>query len=446
MPVGALGASINEQAFENGLLMQPDVIAIDAGSTDSGPSYLARGACKYFHKSIESDLRIAVKGARKLGIPLFVGSCGTCGTDNMVDECAGTVEKILKEEGLSAKIAKVYSQQDIGGLKKKWETGLVRPLDGAPAADAETLDGCSNVVAVMGIEPILEAYKNGADIVLCGRMTDTAIIAALPVYMGCSEAAAWHGAKTVECGAQCTDNPSGRGVFLTVDENGFKVTPLLPGSRCTPYTVSAHLLYENSDPFQMTEPSGTMLTDKCVYTQVDEQSVYVTGSGFRHSGQYTMKLEGAGIAGYQNVSIVGIADPDVTAAPEKWTATVARNAAERLEKGGIPQEAYSFNFKLYGYNAVIPLREGEEAFIPREIGVVLTVTAQTQETANQIAKAFNPLLLHAPADTSRQMPSFAFPFSPADCPRGAVYEFKLYHVIAANNPLELVRFEYTNVG
>jgi hypothetical protein len=43
------------------------------------------------------------------------------------------------------------------------------------------------------------------------------------------------------------------------------------------------------------------------------------------------------------------------------------------------------------------------------------------------------------------MPSFAFPFSPVDCPRGGTYEFKLYHVVDVDDPLELVRFEYIDV-
>jgi hypothetical protein len=60
---------------------------------------------------------------------------------------------------------------------------------------------------------------------------------------------------------------------------------------------------------------------------------------------------------------------------------------------------------------------------------------------------FNPFLLHFPADqkSRTQLPSFAFPFSPVDSNRGATYEFKLYHVVDVDDPLELVRFEYINL-
>ena len=131
MPIGGLGAGINPEAFENGMGLKPDVIAIDAGSTDSGPAYLANGMCKYSRGMLKSDLKIAVTGAMTAGIPLFVGSCGTCGTDNMVDLCAEIVAEIFKEDGYKGKIAKVYSQQDAEVLKRKWDQGKIHALEGA---------------------------------------------------------------------------------------------------------------------------------------------------------------------------------------------------------------------------------------------------------------------------------------------------------------------------
>ena len=190
MPIGSLGAGINPEAFEAGMAMKPDVIAVDAGSTDSGPGYLANGMCKYMSPMIKNDLSIAVIGAKKAGIPFFVGSCGTCGTDNMVDHFAEIVEEIFRENGFKGKIAKIYSQQSADVLKRKWDEGKIHALEGAPEITRETFDECSNIVALIGAEPFIEAYKNGADIVLAGRATDTANIAALPVYKGCNTAAA----------------------------------------------------------------------------------------------------------------------------------------------------------------------------------------------------------------------------------------------------------------
>ena len=445
MPIGSLGAGINQEAFDNGMAMNPDVIAIDAGSTDSGPAYLASGMSKYSRSMLKNDLKICIAGAIKAGIPLLVGSCGTCGTNSTVNECAEIALEIFAEGGLHGKIAKVYSQQNPEVLKKKWDEGKIHPLEGAPSITRETIDECDNIVALMGAEPFIEAVKNGADIVLCGRATDTAIIAALPLMKGCNVAASWHGAKTVECGAQCTDSAEGSGAFLVVDESGFYVSPLLPNVHCTPYTVSAHLLYENIDPFRLAEPAGSIVTDEAVYTPVDNRTVYVTGTKFEHVKQYTMKLEGAAAVGYQSICLVGIADRLVMADPEKWIQNISAYVDKYIRKNGISADDYSFNFKAYGYNAVVAGPVPKDAPPPREIGMLLTVTAKTQEMATQICKIFNPYLLHFPADFNTQLPSFAFPFSPADCPRGRSYEFKLHHVVDVDDPLELVHFEYIDV-
>ncbi len=445
MPIGGMGAGINQESFDAGMAMKPDVIAIDGGSTDSGPAYLAKGMSKYSKAMLKHDLKIAIIGARKANIPLLIGTCSTCGTNSTVDLCAELTSEIMREEGLKGKVAKVYSQQDPELLKKKWDEGKIHALEGAPEITRETFDQCSNIVALMGAEPFIKALNDGADIVLCGRTTDTAIIAAVPLMMGCNVAATWHGAKTVECGNQCTDGAGGDGVFMIVDEEGFYVKPLLCNTHCTPYTVSAHLIYENVDPFRLTEPSGTILAKDAVYTQVDDCTVYVTGTKFEHAEQYTMKLEGARATGYQNISLIGIADRQVMADPEKWIRNISEYAEKLIRKNGISPDDYSFNFKAYGYNAVIagPVPEGTPA--PREIGMLLTVTANTQELATQIAKLFNPLLLHFPADFTKQLPSFAFPFSPVDCPRGQTFEFMLHHVVDVDDPLELVKFEYFEI-
>ncbi len=178
MPSGGLGGGIDADAFANGMTMNPDVIAIDAGSTDSGPAYLANAMCKTSRNVLKADLEIAVSGSREGNIPMFIGSCGTCGSDNGVNEIAEIVEEILKEHAWSAKIAKVYSEQDREAMKKKFREGKIHALEGAPEISEKTFDECEHIVALMGAEPFIEAYQNGADIVLCGRATDTAIIAA----------------------------------------------------------------------------------------------------------------------------------------------------------------------------------------------------------------------------------------------------------------------------
>lgn len=85
-----------------------------------------------------------------------------------------------------------------------------------------------------------------------------------------------------------------------------------------------------------------------------------------------------------------------------------------------------------------------EDFRPNEILMMLTVTADTQELASKVTKAFNPLLLHHNIFEAKQMPSYAFIFSPPEIERGKIYEFKLHHTIECD-PLELIRFKYDEI-
>ena len=443
VPYGAVGLGCDDEAFEAGLAMNPDIISSDAGSTDSGPYYLGSGKGKYAQAAVKRDLKRMILGAHRLGVPVTIGSAGTCGSDFGVDETVDCITEICKENGIHAKIAKIYSQQNIEYIKDAYKAGKVHPLKGAPKIDESTIASCSNIVALAGVEPFQEALKAGADIVVCGRATDTAVIAAYPLMKGCDEASCWHAAKTVECGGVCTSAGLQGCAFVELDEKGFTIKAVAPGSTVSPYSVSAHLLYENSDPIRLTEPGIRIDTTNSKYTALDEHSVRVEGTTIQHL-PYTMKLEGSGPVGFQTVSIVGIRDRAIMKDPMAWIDDVIKVGTEKLERMGISRDSYSLDIKPYGYNAVsgMPVPDG---YVPNEIGVFLTVTADTQQLATQIAKAFNPLLLHHSIFPDKQMPSFGFVFSPAEIERGAIYEFKLYHVIDVDDPLDLVRIQYINV-
>ena len=70
IPSGALGISVDPDALERGLQMQPDIIAIDGGSTDSGPHYLGTGTCKYSRASVKREWRLLMQARARLGLGL----------------------------------------------------------------------------------------------------------------------------------------------------------------------------------------------------------------------------------------------------------------------------------------------------------------------------------------------------------------------------------------
>src|SRR3977135_3821448 len=85
VPAGMLGAGVERNHIRYGIACGAHAIAADSGSTDSGPSYLARGVSKMNRESIKHDLEILMSEANRAGIPLLVGTCGTSGTDAGVD-------------------------------------------------------------------------------------------------------------------------------------------------------------------------------------------------------------------------------------------------------------------------------------------------------------------------------------------------------------------------
>ncbi|MFF1607580.1 acyclic terpene utilization AtuA family protein [Amycolatopsis sp. NPDC058278] len=440
-PSGMLGAGWDHATIERGIALGADVISIDAGSTDSGPYYLGSSSPKTTAKAVARDLRSLFTAAAGAGIPVIVGSCGTSGTDRGVDWVAGIAADVLAEEGLDLKVARIYSEQNAADLKEHLDAGRIHPLAPLGELTAETLESCTHIVGAMGHEPIVEALRAGAQVVLAGRATDTAVAAAYPLMKGMPAGPTWHAAKIVECGGQCTGNPRAGGVLATIDAGGFTIEPLDPEVSCTPISVAAHMLYESANPFEMREPAGTLDVRNARYTAVDDRIVRVEGSEFHVADQYTIKLEGARITGCETMSFSAIRDPLILADIDAWARLMRTMITQRVRQTlELADHEYAFDLRLYGHNAVLDGLEPESG-PPREVGVMLLVNAPDQATATAVAKVANPLMLHLPTPGMDYLPSLAFPFSPAEIERGAAYEFVLNHVVDCADPADLFRTE-----
>jgi hypothetical protein len=439
VPSGVLGSGCPQDAFDRGLSLGPDVIAVDAGSTDSGPYYLGAAVSKMTRKATKRDLRQLMIGRASLGIPLLIGSCGTSGTDAGVDWMAEICAEIAREEGQVVTVALIYCEQDAADLNRRLEQGRIGALPPTAPLTADRVNECDHIVALMGYEPFADAIAQGADIVLAGRTTDTAVLAAVPLMRGMPPGACWHAAKIAECGGLCTTQTRRGGVMLAIDQEGFTVEPLDAVNSCTPYSVSAHMLYENSDPFELKEPGVILDVREAVYTAQDDRTVRVTGSRFR-AMPYTNKLEGSGAIGFRTMVFSGIADPKIMASLDLFLGGLRRHLASGIQTVlGYEEGEYDLDIRAYGANALAPAGQSLVDAPPREVGLMALATAQSQEAATEIAKFCNPVLLHFPLNPSDPMPSFAFPFSPAEVELGQLYEFKLNHVVAVQHPAELFR-------
>ena len=447
VPVGSLGAGVRADEVEAAIERGFDVMAMDAGSTDSGAAYLATGTSKNNRSAVKTDLLLVMGAQARTGAKLIVGTAGQAGGDANVDWTVEIVREIAQEKGYRPKIAVIYSEQTQAAIKAKLAAGRVQPLPPLGQLDEATLEACDHIVALMGPEPYVAALEQGADIIIGGRSTDPAVLAAFPIWKGAPAGAAWHAGKTGECGAQCTLGSNlGTGVFLTIDAEGFEAEPLLPQNKCTVHTVSAHMLYENKNPFQLHEPGGMLDVSNARYEQVSDTRVRVTGSVWTPR-PYTMKLEGAGGGLYQTLMLVGIADPFVLENLNLFHDRMQRALTRRIERTmGEGAGKFDISLRIYGWNAVSGRPVPDDATPPREVGVLCVITAETQDLANQMAKACNPYFFHLPLADGIELPSYGFPWTPAEVPRGQVYEFKLNHVVEVDDPLELVRFKWIDLA
>jgi len=439
VPSGVLGLGFNEQALARGVAMQPNIICIDGGSTDSGPFYLGTGTSKYARAACKAEWRLLMQARAAAGVPLVIGSCGTCGTDSMVDWMLDITREIAAELDQKLTVATLYSEQSTATVQQALASDQVTALDAAPTIDARAVSQCTHIVALAGAEQVNACLATGADIILAGRTTDTAIICALALARGEHAGAAWHAAKIAECGALCSTNPTSGVILVDIDQSGFDVQALADDAMCTPHSVSAHMLYENADPYILHEPGGHLDVTNACYTALDEKRVRVTGSAWVPAEHYAIKLEGARVAGYQTTIMALLRDAHYVANAEQWSRQLHTFLTREIQtRMDLDSSEYDLEFRLIGIDAVLGELENRRSELT-EVGVLGIITAATAEHAEEIGKLINPFVLHYPLTTDEELPTFAFPYSPAQSERGALYEFCLHHVMTIDNPMDAFR-------
>src|SRR5258707_1360092 len=123
-----LGAGFTQASLERGIARGADAIAIDGGSTDSGPAYLATASAKMPTEAIAADLRKMLTAGARADIPVIIGSAGTGGTDAGVDWVAGVVDHIARDEHLELQVARIYSEQSLDRIKTALANDRITPL------------------------------------------------------------------------------------------------------------------------------------------------------------------------------------------------------------------------------------------------------------------------------------------------------------------------------
>ena len=413
----------------------PQAIAVDAGSTDPGPYYLGSGHSFTNREAVKRDLALIIEAGLDAGIPVLIGTAGGSGAAPHLSWCLEIVNDVLVELNQTARVAHIESDQTANDLITALHQHRISPLGPVPSLTVADISDSTHIVAQMGVEPVIAALAEGAQIVVAGRCYDPAVFAAVPVMQGFSEALALHMGKILECAAIAAIPGSGSDCMLgTLDADGFVLEALNPERRCTVTSVAAHTLYEKSDPRLLPGPGGVLDLTGCQFEQVDDHRVRVTGTQFAKSDQYTIKLEGAKPVGYRTISLAGIRSPDLIAQLDTVLESVKDQVFQNF--GDIETAEVKLLFRCYGRDGVMgelePMRQAQ----PHEIGLVIEVVAKTQALADTVCSFARSTLLHI-GYPGRQSTAgnLAFPYSPSDSSHGMVYEFSVYHLLAVDDPL-----------
>ena len=439
-PTAILGYGFPDSSFERGLSFGPDVIAVDAGSTDPGPYYLGSGTPFVPRASVKRDLTYLLRAARTLRVPLLIGSAGGSGAKPHLEWCREIICEVAKEEGLSFRMAVIPADVPQLYLREALWDQRVKPLGPVSELTEADISDSTYLVAQMGMEPLIKALDGGADVILAGRCYDPAVFAAYPVWKGYPAGLALHLGKILECAAIAALPGSGSDCMVGfLEEDRFMVEPANMERQATVASVAAHTLYEKSNPYLLPGPGGSLDLYATKFEQVTERRVAVQGSSFRPA-PYTVKVEGTKKVGYRVITIAGARDPRFIEHLDEIIEGVKERTAGNFnwEKG-----KFRLMFHTYGRNGVMGDQEPHLG-MGHEVGIVIEALAETQELAEAVLGFARSTMLHYGfSGRLATAGNLAFPYSPSDFKVGEAYVFSVHHLLPLKEPDEIfpVTFE-----
>ena len=446
-PTGHLGFTpIERGSFEIGLTRRLDAIVADSGSCDIGPQPLGADEHCSPEEWQRHDLELMLLAARRLGVPMIVGSASDAGTDRGVHQYAEIIRDLARRHGLAPfTLASIFSEVSRDEVSRRMRGGVrVEGLDGRRDLTPEVLARTDRLVAVMGVEPIIQALDQGADVVVAGRSGDSCLFAAPAIRAGFPEAASYYLGKVLECASFAAEPFMGKeSIIGTVTADAVSVTAMHPGQRCTVASVASHAMYERASPFFEHVAGGVLDMTHCRYEQIDERTTRVSGFEFRRDSVYRIKLEGAGRVGERAVSIAGIRDPYTIRHIDDVIGWARSKVQERW---GEPGGRYQLYYHVYGRDGVMGPSEPRRDTPAHELCLVVEAVAPRWEDAEVICALGTRNLFYARLPEVRGTAGTAALMMDEVLRGKPGYEWTVNHVLPLADPLELTSVKLEVVG
>jgi hypothetical protein len=327
--------------------------------------------------------------------------------------CANRIAEIAKELGLvGLRIAVVVGDDIRSSIDELMASGV----DFASIDSGEPLstvrDRLTHANVYTGAEGIVEALADGADVVICGRVTDVALYIGPMRHEFGWAADDWHRlgiaaavAHCAECGAQATgglysggwqDVPDMRGIgypIIEISEDGSAVMTKTPdsGGEVTVGSVSEQMVYEILDPGNYLTADVTGDFSQITLEQDGPDRVRISGVTGRPAPE-TLKVN----MGYRN-GFIGVAQwsytwPDARAKADRSIELLE----ERLAATGF--DALQTRVEFVGANSMwapmIPPPDDQDLL---EITVRYAARCPSRSEARKVFNELVPICNNGPA-------------------------------------------------
>lgn len=365
---------------------------------------------KGYTRDITQSMSLLLPYVKEKGIRIVTNAGGT----NPVG-AQQEVLRIIREQGLTGiKVAVVTGDDVLERLPEFQQKGisLAHMEDGRPIDPV--LNRISFANAYLGVWPIVEALRQGADVVITGRTTDSAQFLAPLIHAFGWERDDWDRlaqgilmGHLMECSGQVTGgNFSGDWQAVEdLDRIGFPIAEVEEsgefvltkaegtGGLVSLETVKEQMLYEIHDPAAYLTPDVILDMTQVRLEEAGLHRVKVSGARGKPSPD-TLKVVMGYPDGYVGQAMVGYCWPD---AWEKAKATdrIVRKQVERLgwQFEEIHTEYLGYN-SLHGPLAQPPAEEANEVYLR------MAVRSVKKEDAARFPRLFPPLALSGPPTMS----------------------------------------------
>lgn len=319
------------------------------------------------------------------------------------------------------KIKEIAQQLGIAGLKIAAVTGddvvaIVRDGDYTILETGENLATIKEQIvsanAYLGTKPIVDALKNGADIIITGRVADPALFLAPLLYEFNWSEEDWDmmGQGTVighllECAGQITGgyfaDPGFKDVeglarlgfpIAEVQEDGTFIITKVPGSggKVTLATCKEQLLYEIHNPKAYITPDVVADFTGVAFTQIAENQVQVTGGKGQGKTEF-LKASIGYVDSYMGEGQISYAGPGAVNRGKLALEIVE----ERLKIMGVSYQELKLD--IIGIDSLHGSKISSTEHEPYEVRVRVTGRTQSMKEAIRIGNEVETLYTNGPA-------------------------------------------------